>query len=226
MLCSLVRHGMTFPEPNTALADKRLFHGAGGLLVVGVLPVSLFASGHTFFVSRLHEQLGLEPYVVHATFQFSGTPGKRNRFREFMLWNDAPEYYDPGHAFVTWDNDVPEALLAAAAPNPPALACCDAQAGHFDLMNHQLLQLRHGMALASVRVLLAFLPPRVRPSRATPARRQHHLTSRSARGLSIEHFATELLQHAAPSVYAKSGHSAAWNMRYVCADCRCCAPPL
>lgn len=53
---------------------------------MGVLPVALFASGHTFYVQDLAERMGLEPYVVHGTFQFSGTPGKRHRFRERMIW--------------------------------------------------------------------------------------------------------------------------------------------
>jgi Nucleotide-diphospho-sugar transferase len=53
----------------------------------GILPVSTFCSGHTFFTQRMHEKLKLQPYVVHATFQFSGTPGKRHRMREFMLWH-------------------------------------------------------------------------------------------------------------------------------------------
>jgi hypothetical protein len=33
------------------------------------------------------EKLGLDAYVAHATFQYSGTPGKRHRFREALLWN-------------------------------------------------------------------------------------------------------------------------------------------
>ena len=53
---------------------------------MGVLPVALFASGHTYFVQRLHERMGLDVYAVHATFQFSGTPGKRHRLRERQLW--------------------------------------------------------------------------------------------------------------------------------------------
>lgn len=53
----------------------------------GILPVSTFCSGHTFFTQRMHEKLKLQPYVVHATFQYSGTPGKRHRMREFMLWH-------------------------------------------------------------------------------------------------------------------------------------------
>ena len=149
-MCSLARDGRQLPEPGDPLHDKRLFRGAHGTLVVGILPVSIFASGHTFFVSRMHEQLGLDPYVIHATFQFSGTPGKRHRFREFMLWNDPPEYYNPGHAFVAWDMDLPEELVAGAVPREPSLQCCDAQQGHFDLVNYQLLQLRHGLGVASV----------------------------------------------------------------------------
>ena len=42
-----------------------------------------------------HQQLRLEPYAVHATFQYGGTEGKRHRFREAMLFYDSPEYYNP-----------------------------------------------------------------------------------------------------------------------------------
>lgn len=145
---------MHMPLPDDPLAAKRLFRGANDSLTVGILPVSIFASGHTFFVSRLHEQQNLAPYVVHATFQFSGTAGKRNRFREFKLWNDPPRYYDPGHTFVTWERQIPELLLNLAVPKTPTVACCKAQQGHFDLVNYQLRQLRHGLAVASVRTFI------------------------------------------------------------------------
>ena len=42
----------------------------------------------------------VKPYVVHTTFQYGGTKGKRNRLREAMLWNDPPEYYSGG--WVGW----------------------------------------------------------------------------------------------------------------------------
>eukprot|EP00892_Ulva_mutabilis_P011070 jgi/Ulvmu1/8335/UM042_0041.1 len=154
----LAKSGMQFPDPESDLGQKRLFLGHNGNLVVGVLPVSIFASGHTFFVTRMHEQLGLEPYVVHATFQFSGTPGKRNRMREALLWKDGPEYVDPGHGFVAWEMDVPEALLAAGPPREPTVQCCEQQQGHFDLINHQLLQVRNGLAIASVLRLGIVIP--------------------------------------------------------------------
>ncbi len=61
--------------------------GYGGKYKFGILPVSMFCSGHTYFTQRMPFKLGLDPYVVHATFQFSGTPGKRWRLREALLWN-------------------------------------------------------------------------------------------------------------------------------------------
>ena len=61
--------------------------GFDGKLRMGILPVATFCSGHTFFVQRMADVLGLQPYVVHATFQFSGTPGKRHRMRESLLWD-------------------------------------------------------------------------------------------------------------------------------------------
>ncbi|KAE8717230.1 hypothetical protein F3Y22_tig00110057pilonHSYRG00292 [Hibiscus syriacus] len=42
----------------------------------------------------MYEQLRLEPYAVHTTFQYGGTEGKRHRLREAMVFYDPPEYYD------------------------------------------------------------------------------------------------------------------------------------
>lgn len=56
-----------------------------GTLRMGILPVALFAGGHTFFAQRMAQRMGLAPYAVHATFQFSGTPGKRHRLRERLV---------------------------------------------------------------------------------------------------------------------------------------------
>ena len=40
--------------------------------------------------------MGVEPYIVHQTFQYGGVKGKRHRLREAMLWHDPPEYYSEG----------------------------------------------------------------------------------------------------------------------------------
>ncbi|GFH13661.1 uncharacterized protein HaLaN_09590, partial [Haematococcus lacustris] len=87
----------------------------------------LFRIGHTFFTQRMWQTLKLEPYALHATFQFSGTPGKRHRMREFMLFDDPPEYYDHSVGFVTFKMDGLESLLKAAGPNT----------GNMDLANVQ-----------------------------------------------------------------------------------------
>jgi hypothetical protein len=76
---------------------------------MGVLPVALFASGHTFFVQRLAERQGTPAYAVHATFQFSGTPGKRHRLRERALWLAVR---------------LPSRLAAARLPCMLRLPCC------------------------------------------------------------------------------------------------------
>ena len=73
--------------------NPRLFHGAGKTLWVGILPVATFASGHTFFVQDLWEVQGVDPYVVHTTFQYGGPAGKLHRLRERGLWRDPPEYF-------------------------------------------------------------------------------------------------------------------------------------
>lgn len=130
--------------------EQNLFRGDMGSVTVGVLPASIFASGHMFFVQvrtvqgngrgrrrggarregggrgkrqqrdedggrgstarprpfpdgplqRKYQELGLEPYVAHATFQYSGTPGKRERFREMLLFDDPPEYFDHARGFI------------------------------------------------------------------------------------------------------------------------------
>ena len=113
--------------------------GAQGTLLVGILPVATFASGHTFFVQRMHEKLHQQPYVVHATVQFSGTDGKRHRLREALLWDvDPPEYFDPPGGFMLFHADVPQQLLDSS----------NSKDGHFALVNHQIKQVRDALALA------------------------------------------------------------------------------
>jgi hypothetical protein len=49
----IVRQG--FRQDVTHQSNNRLFLGFNGTLAVGVLPVSAFASGHTFHVQQLHQ---------------------------------------------------------------------------------------------------------------------------------------------------------------------------
>ena len=118
--------------------EDNVVTGYHGKLKIGILPVATFTSGHTYFVQRMHEVVGRDPYVIHATFQFSGTDGKRHRLREALVWADPPEYYDPPGGLLAYDADVPRELLDDAR----------SVEGHFALVNHQLLQVRAALAFA------------------------------------------------------------------------------
>ncbi|PNW73352.1 hypothetical protein CHLRE_14g629000v5 [Chlamydomonas reinhardtii] len=141
----LFRRGVKPLEP----PNKNLFLGYDGSLTMGILPVSIFCSGHTMYVQRMAQRLKLEPYAVHGTFQFSGTPGKRHRMREFMLYDDPPEYYDHPVGFVSFDLDGLPELLKTAGPATDGFGLDNVQ-GHFKLVNHELQRLRQGFAIASV----------------------------------------------------------------------------
>jgi len=142
---------------------KPLFKKAGGGQVkAGVLPVSLFASGHTHFVSRMAHLMRSTPYMVHTTFQYGGAQGKRHRLREGMMWEDAPEYYS-GPDFLTYELDLPRALVY---PNGGTVGSdgtlpFDKRASveqHFALVHHQLAQVRNGLALAKATGRILILP--------------------------------------------------------------------
>eukprot|EP00892_Ulva_mutabilis_P008482 jgi/Ulvmu1/6005/UM026_0131.1 len=90
-------------------ADTRVFCAAPGDSVrLMVVPSALFAGGKTMFYSHLPSLYGLQPYVVHATFQRYNNNGKVARFREagaYVL--DEPDYFNQGD-FLVYDNLVLE----------------------------------------------------------------------------------------------------------------------
>ena len=154
-------------------APPGLWWGYDHSLLLGELPVSTFASGHTFYVQRMFERVNAEPYIVHNTFQYSGTPGKRHRFREALLWMaDTPDYYDPPGGLLTYDMEIPEELLRHASGTAydrqsdamqsllyggfKLTLTKEIAAGHFRLVNWQLTRLRNaaGVAAALGRVLV------------------------------------------------------------------------
>lgn len=130
-------------------STQHLFKGYYGKLTMGILPVSVFCSGHTFFTQQLWKKLKLEPYALHATFQFSGTNGKRHRMREFMLFDDVPEYYEHKTGFLGFKMDGIDALLPKAGPADGQSKLSNVQ-GHFLLVNHQIQRIRTAMAMATV----------------------------------------------------------------------------
>ncbi|DBA89705.1 TPA: hypothetical protein ACH3X2_004594 [Trebouxia sp. C0005] len=80
----------------TVAQNKRVVWAFDHSVTVGVLPVSMFANGHIFFVQKLYEKLRSPLHVVHANFIGGGF--KRHRFREAQLWlYDKPAYYSVDH---------------------------------------------------------------------------------------------------------------------------------
>ncbi|XP_078446080.1 arabinosyltransferase XEG113-like [Wolffia australiana] len=121
--------------------NNGLVHAFDGKLKLGILPVSIFCSGHTYFVQALHEQLRLQPYSVHTSFELGGTPGKRHRLREALLFYDPPEYYNTPAGFLSFKPHIPKTLLMGG---PHTLE------SHFSLVNYQIKQIRTALAIASI----------------------------------------------------------------------------
>lgn len=142
---------------------KKMYRKADGTHVLaGVLPVSLFASGHTFFVSRMAHLMHTTPYMVHTTFQYGGAQGKRHRLRESMVWEDEPGYYTQPD-FLTYDLDVPWELVYpnggdVQADGTIAFEKRTTVEQHFALVHHQLVQLRNAFALAQKLGRIVILP--------------------------------------------------------------------
>ncbi|KAH9540425.1 hypothetical protein CY35_14G004100 [Sphagnum magellanicum] len=132
----LLRSNKTGPAVDNT---SGLFYARHGELKLGILPVSLFCSGHTFFVQELYKKLSLQPYAVHTTFQFGGTEGKRHRLREAKHFYDLPEYYDTPGGYIVFNSSIPKELLNGGSHTV---------ASHFKLVNYQLVQIRTAFAIA------------------------------------------------------------------------------
>lgn len=128
---------------NATLRPRRLFTMWSRRLIGGILPISLFCSGHTGFVQKMHSKLGYAaPYALHATFQYSGTRGKIERFREAGVWVDEPAYYDPPGGLLRYAPQLPDALT-----RPPWVGVTDT-ARHLALVATQMAAVRDAWALA------------------------------------------------------------------------------
>ncbi|KAL0302513.1 UNVERIFIED_CONTAM: Arabinosyltransferase [Sesamum angustifolium] len=130
--------------------DSGLVYAYDGNLKLGLLPASIFCSGHTYFVQAAYQQLKLEPYAVHTTFQYAGTDGKRHRLREAMVFFDPPEYYDTPGGFLTFKPNIPKSLLLDGQHNIES---------HFALVNYQIKQIRTALAIASLLGRTLVMPP-------------------------------------------------------------------
>ncbi|XP_021595604.1 arabinosyltransferase XEG113 isoform X3 [Manihot esculenta] len=130
--------------------DNGLVYAFDGNLKLGILPASIFCNGHTYFVQAMYQQLRLEPYAVHTTYQYAGTEGKRHRLREAMAFYDPPDYYDASGGFLSFKPSIPKSLLLEGEHSLES---------HFSLINHQIKQIRTALAIASLLNRVLIMPP-------------------------------------------------------------------
>jgi hypothetical protein len=127
----------------------------GGSLGLGLLPVGLFANGHTFFTADLPALYRLKPYTVHAGAEARGAPAARARLRAAGLWADTPEYYSEG-LLLALNLIVPAALADATEQmKQPARGV---SAAHAELLRWQLARIAEGFAVAAAAGRALVLP--------------------------------------------------------------------
>ncbi|KAB2626244.1 hypothetical protein D8674_017904 [Pyrus ussuriensis x Pyrus communis] len=119
--------------------ESGLVYAFDGSLKLGVLPASIFCGGHTYFVQAMYQQLRLEPYAVHTTFQYAG-----------MVFYDPPEYYDAPGGFLSFKPSIPKSLLLDGEHNVKS---------HFSLINYQIKQIRMALSIASLLNRTLVMPP-------------------------------------------------------------------
>jgi len=145
--------GLELPARGSEAEKKRLFRGYNRTLTIGILPVRTFCSGHTYFVQQMPQraQPPQQPYSVHTTFQYSGAVGKIHRLREAMLWHeDGTEYLSPAKGLLVYTPVVRRELIRAKGVMDVA--------SHFELVHHQLVQIRAAFLLARRLDRLLVLP--------------------------------------------------------------------
>ena len=132
-------------------------NGGDGTIKLGVLPLSQYLNGHTFFVQHVHTlPNAAKPLSVHMTYQFAEgakfSYGKRQRLREAGLWLIDDDSYFNGKYIK---------LADAAANTPivemgPHVDSRDAIKKHFEEARHRtrLIRAMLGIAKATGRAMI------------------------------------------------------------------------
>eukprot|EP00958_Prasinococcus_capsulatus_P009387 scaffold912_cov422-Prasinococcus_capsulatus_cf.AAC.7 len=109
----------------------------------------------------MHEAKQVQPHERFLALRCDTPPGllvigKRHRLREFQLFEDGPEYYDPPGGVITYEVNLTPQLLENSTNYSGDLA--DTK-GHVDLVHHQLRDLRSAYAFAKILNRTLVLPP-------------------------------------------------------------------
>mmetsp|Transcript_26945 Transcript_26945/g.37200 ORF Transcript_26945/g.37200 Transcript_26945/m.37200 type:complete len:318 (+) Transcript_26945:2-955(+) len=89
-----------------------------------MLPAGQFTHGHLYLVSEVPQRLGLEVFVVHATYQFGNgrrgqAAGKKQRLREHGLWMADPDEYFTRGKFLVYSDVIPYEVKQGVLPGFP-----------------------------------------------------------------------------------------------------------
>ncbi|KAG2487324.1 hypothetical protein HYH03_014041 [Edaphochlamys debaryana] len=77
---------------------------------MGSLGAHMLLNGYSYFIPKLHERWNVSSLAIHMTWVPLSKEGKFHRFRDGMLYDDPPEYYDtPATRYITADIDAPDA---------------------------------------------------------------------------------------------------------------------
>jgi len=127
-------------------------------LGLGLLPVGLFTSVHSYFVSNIPDAYRLKPYTVHAEAA-PGRPGGMaeavGRLREASLWGMDSDAFYAAPKLLQLRLVVPPRLLAGVKPD---LGEQELLVAHRQLASWQLERLAEGIAVAAALGRLLVLP--------------------------------------------------------------------
>ena len=134
-------------------------------VTIGTFPIAEVSNGHTFFVQKLHDIVGVPPVCVHTTYQYGDSPayayGKRERLRDAHLWTlDTPSSHWSGK-FLRLTTSAARQLgpMTSQLLQPEAIDPDHCVRSHLKLMMLQRQWLMDGFLLAKALGRTLILPP-------------------------------------------------------------------
>ncbi|KAG2422501.1 hypothetical protein HXX76_015970 [Chlamydomonas incerta] len=114
---------------------------------LGGLGVHMLLNGYSYFIPKLQLQMNVSSLGIHMTWVPLSKEGKFHRFRDGMLYDDPPDYYDaPDRHYLTADIDAPDAPEGFNTWRETE----DMIQVHLKNMPPQLQQMYRAMAVAAV----------------------------------------------------------------------------
>ena len=153
------------PRDEAAIARAAADPSAGVQVTIGTFPIAEVSNGHTFFVQKLHDIVGVPPVCVHTTYQYGDATtyayGKRERLRDAHLWLlDTHDTHWRGRFLHL--TSMPAKLLApdrAVMLQPEAIDPDHCVRSHLKLMMLQRQWLMDAFVLAKALGRILVLPP-------------------------------------------------------------------